>query len=270
MNEPQPTSTKRVTLALLLACALFVSAIVVRGLPSAKSVAPEDVVEEGPRIVEPMQFLGAGAKLRAAELDTWIAPERRARFKALRELLFHLDGCPSLTEWIDSMDGQRLERMIGELRNGRREEAFAALALIYQLARCTEWKPGLMSRTPQAQAERLGSVLQDWLRTWGDKGAKDPLLAEPAVATTLLYGHVMRVAQNAPVIGTLDAPLDRARRFLNELLAAGESRRSALGELVQGRHGNALARFNGRDDPLGGFSADAITLFPGMTGNCSP
>jgi hypothetical protein len=136
------------------------------------------------------------------------------------------------------------------------------------LARATEWKPGLMSRTPQAQAERLGGMLQDWLRVWGERGAKDALLAEPAAATALLYAHVMRTAENAPVIGTLSAPRDRAKAYLSELLGSGQSRRTSLGELVQARHGAALTRFQGSDDPLGGLAGDAKTLFPDMNGTC--
>ncbi|MBL8857554.1 MAG: hypothetical protein JNL28_03485 [Planctomycetes bacterium] len=270
MKDASLTLTIGQRVALVAACVLFVLAIVVRGIPSRAAVAPEDVIEEGPRIVEPMQFLGAGARLRAGELDQWVDPARRTRFKALRELVFHLDGCPDLVKWIDSIDGQRLEQMISELRTGRREEALASLVLIYQLARATEWKPGLMTRTPQAQSERLGGLLQEWLRVRGEKAAKDALLAEPAVATTLLYAHVMRTAENAPVIGTLSATQDRARTFLTDLLGAGQSKRSALGELVQARHGNALAKFLGRSDPLGGFAADARTLFPDMKGTCSP
>lgn len=231
-------------------------------------MAPEDVVEEGPRIVEPMQFLGAGARLRASELDQWIAPERRTRFRALRELLFHLQDCPDLVEWIDSMDGQGLERMMADLRGGKREEAFASLALVYQLARSTDWKPDLMTRTPEAQSERLAGLLQEWLRMWGERGAKDALLAEPAVATTLLYAHAMRTAENSPVIGTRSASRERGKAFLTELLGAGQSRRTALGELVQSRHGAAMGRFLGTEDPLGGLAADARTLFPDMNGTC--
>jgi len=268
--ESEPSTGRGLRIAIAAACALFAVAIGVRGMPPKKSVAPQDVVEEGPRIVEPMQFLGPGAKLRVGELDSWVAPERRARFKALRELLFHLDGCPALLTWTASMDGQRLERMIGELRGGTREEALASLTLLYQLARATEWKPGVMTTTPQASAERLGGLFQDWLRTWGERGASDPLLSEPAVATTLVYGRVMYVAHDAPVIGKLQAPLERARTFLSELLQSGQSRRSALGELVQSRHGSALARFVSKDDPLGGFSSDAMTMFPDLKGNCSP
>jgi hypothetical protein len=264
----EPTSSTGIRLAIALACILFVAAVAVRGIPPAKTIAPQDIVEEGPRIVDPMQFLGKGATLRAGELDTWVAADRRELFKRLRTQIFTLRNCPPLLDWLGTLDGQRLERMIVELRGGKREEALASLTLIYQLARATEWKPALMSSTRQAPAERLGAFLQDWLRTWGDRGAKDPLLSEPTVAATLLYAHVMRIAQLSPIIGQLDEPLQRARTFLNEALAAGQTKRSVLGEIVQSKHSAAMSRFLGTDDPLQGFSADAMTLFPDITGAC--
>jgi hypothetical protein len=264
----EPTSSTGTRVAIALACILFAAAVAVRGIPPAKSVAPQDVVEEGPRIVEPMQFLDKGARLRAGELDTWVAADRRERFKTLRQQIFTLRNCPPLLDWLGTLDGQRLERMIVELRSGKREEALASLTLIYQLARATEWKPAMMSNARQAPAERLGGLLQDWLRTWGEKGASDPLLAEPSVAATLAYAHVMRIAQMSPLIGQLDEPLQRARTFLTEILAAGQSKRSLLGEMVLIRHGAAMSRLLGGDDPLQGFSADAVTMFPDITGAC--
>ncbi len=259
---------KSTPLLIGLASLLFAVAIAVRGIAPAKAVAPQDVHEDVKHIVEPMQFIGRGAKLRAGELDEWIAPARRPRFKALRELLFHIERCPPFLTWIDSNDGQQLERLLGELRSGTREEALAALALTYQLARATEWKPGMMSSNAQAAAERLASLVQDWLRTWGEKGAKDPLLSEPSVATTLLYARILRVAQRSPMIGTLDAPYKRARTFLNELLGTGQVKRTALGELMQARHGSAFECFLGSSDVLRGFDEDALTLFPEMNGEC--
>jgi hypothetical protein len=215
-----------------------------------------------------MQFLAKGAILRAGELDAWVAKDRRQLFKSLRTQAFTLRDCPNLLEWLGKQDGQRHERMITELRGGRREEALASLTLIFQLARATEWKPALMSSTRQAPAVRLAGLLEDWLRTWGEKGARDPLLSEPTVAATLFYAHVMRIAQNSPLLGTLDEPMQRARTFLSEQLAAGQSKRSALGEIVQAGHSAAMSKFLGTDDPLQGFSADALTLFPDITGAC--
>jgi hypothetical protein len=262
------TTPKSTPFLVGVAALLIVIAVAVRGIAPAKAVAPEDVHEDVKHIVEPMQFLGRGAKLRAGELDEWIAPPRRQRFKAIRELLFHVERCPPLLAWIDSIDGQQLERLIGELRGGTREESLAALTLTYQLARATEWKPGIMSSSSQAAAERLAGIVQDWLRTWGERGAKDPLLSEPAVATSLLYARLLRVAQRAPMLGTLDAPYKRARTFLNELLGAGQVKRTALGELMQARHGSAFECFLGSSDVLRGFDEDAQTLFPDIDGEC--
>jgi hypothetical protein len=263
-----PASSTRIRVTIVVASLLFVVAIAVRGIPPAKSIAPQDVKEDGPRILEPMQFLGKGAILRAGELDAWVGKDRRERFKTLRTQIFTLRDCPNLLDWIGKLDGQRLEQMITELRGGRREEALASLTLIFQLARATEWKPALMSSTRQAPAVRLGGLLEDWLRTWGEKGAQDPLLSEPTVAATLFYAHVMRVAQQSPIMGQLDEPLQRARTFLNEQLSAGQSKRSPLGEIVQSSHSAAMSKFLGTDDPLAGFSADAMTLFPEITGAC--
>lgn len=263
----QPGTWSKVAIG--VAIALFVAAVAVRGWAPARPIAPEDVVEDGPRLEEPMQFLGAGASLRVAELDAWVAAERRGRFKAQRELVFHLEGCPPLLEWIASIDGQRLERLMGELRGGTREEALASLTLLYQLARATEWKPAIVTTTPSAPAERLGALFQDWLRAWGERGAGDPVLSEAAVATTLVYARIMHVAENAPVLGTLGAPRERARGFLADALQSDANRRSKLGELVQGRHATAWARFTSGDDPLAAFASDAATLFPDLKGNCT-
>jgi hypothetical protein len=260
--------SKSLNLVLAGACALFAAAIAVRAIPPAQSVAPQDVVEEAPHIAEPMQFLGSGAKLRAAELDAWISADRRSRFKALRELAFHLDGCPDTRAWLDSVEGQRLERMLGELRSGKREEAFAALALTFQLARATEWKPGILTKTSSANVERLASLFQDWLRTWGEKSAKDSLLAEPATAAVLVYGRLMRVAQRAPMLGTSDAPYKRAQTFLGDLLGEGRSRRTALGERMQARSSAAIARLSSADDALRGLDEEALVMFPDLNGAC--
>ena len=256
------------TLALAGACVLFVAAIAVRAIPPAQRVAPQDVVEETPHIVEPMQFLGSGAKLRAAELDAWISADRRGRFKALRELAFHVGGCPGTRAWLDGVEGQRFERLLGELRSGKREEAFAALALTFQLARATEWKPGIVMNTSSANVERLASLFQDWLRTWGEKSANDSLLAEPAAAAVLVYGRLMRVAQRAPVLGTSDAPYKRAQMFLGDLLGEGRSRRTALGECMQAHSSAAISRLSSADDALRGLDEEALVLFPDLTGAC--
>lgn len=259
---------KRTLAGLAAAATLVIAAVGARMLPAPRVIVAEDVVEEGPRIVEPMQFLGKGAALRAPELDGWVAAERRPRFKALRELAFHVADCPETVEWIDSAEGQRLERMLGELRGGTREEAFAALVLVFQLARATEWKPGILTQTPQANAERMASLLADWLRARGESGAKDPLLAEPARAAILVYGRLMRTAQQSPVLGTNSASYERGLKTIEELVGIDSGRRTALGESLQARHPVALRKLVGDSDRLRGFDDEARTLFPDLNGEC--
>ncbi len=253
---------------LAAAAALCVAALAVRTLPAPRAVDPRDAVEEGPRIAEPMQFLGRGAGLRAAELDTWVAVEKRPRFKALREQVFHIEGCPGAVDWLEGVEGQRVARLIGDLRLGTREEALASLMLVYRLCRATEWKPAILTKTPEANAERLAALFADWLRAWGDRGARDPLLVDPARAAALTYGRLMRTAQQAPVIGTNSAAYERGVRFLGELVGLDAGRRTALGEVLQARHPEAMRRLTGADDRLRGFDDEARTLFPELTGDC--
>ena len=245
---------------------LSIGAIVVRGIAPANVASPKDVVDDKPRIAEPMQFLSRGAPLRAAELDNWIANDRRASFKAQRELIFHLEKCPPLMEWIDGVEGLRFERLLSDLRNGSREEALASLALTFELARATKWKPGLLGHSEHA--ERLGGLLQDWLRVWAERSAKDSLLSDPALAAALVYGKVMRSAWRAPVVGYNQAPFDRAQTFLSELLGAASGRRTAFGEALQSQHARATARLLADKDALAGLDADASILFPDLRGEC--
>lgn len=259
---------KRILTGLVVAAVLVVAAIGARTISAPRVIVAEDVVEEGPRIDEPMQFLGKGAGLRAPELDAWMTAERKTRFKALREVVFHLKDCPGTVEWMDGAEGQRLERMLGELRAGQREEAFAALVMVFQVLRATEWKPGILTSTPQANAERAGGLVADWLRTWGDRGARDPLLAEPTRAALLVYARLMRTAQNAPVIGTNAGSYERALKFVNELVGIDAGKRTALGESMQARHPDAMRKFLGDADRLRGLDDESRTLFPDLNGTC--
>jgi hypothetical protein len=260
----------RKTQALLaLGGLLCVAAVAVRAIPAPRVPDPRDVVEAGPRIAEPLQLLGRGAAARAPELDAWVAAERRSRFKAAREVVFRLEGCPDTGAWLDTAEGQRCERLVGELRTGTREEALAALALLFRLARCTDWKPGLLDHAPEADAERLAGLFADWLRAWGERGARDPLLSDPARAAALAYGLLMRTAQEAPVIGTNAAATERGQRVLEELVGLDAGRRTALGEVLQARHPAAVRRLAGDADRLRGFADEARTLFPDLTGDCA-
>ncbi|MCY2959901.1 MAG: hypothetical protein NTY35_07015 [Planctomycetota bacterium] len=259
---------KRILAGLVAAGSLVVGAVGARMLPAPRVRLAEEIVDEGPRIVEPMQFLGKGAGLRAPELDAWVAAERRPRFKALRELAFHVAGCPGTVEWVDSAEGQRLERLLGELRGGTREEAFASLVLVFQIARTTEWKPGILTQTPEANAERMAGLVADWLRAWGVRGSRDPLLAEPARAAILVYGRLMRTAQQSPVIGTNSASYQRGLKTIEELVGIDAGRRTALGEALQARHPEAMRKLVGDMDRLRGLDDEARTMFPDLTGEC--
>lgn len=249
-----------------LAVVMLALAIAVRGIPAQPAHLPEDDPDVRPPIAEPAQFLQRGAALRIAELDAHVREDQRPVFRAARDILFHMEGCPPLLEWVDGAEGQRVVRLLGELRAGSREDALGALALIFRLARATEWKPGLMGKA--SNAERLGALLQDWLRAWAERGARDPLLAEPSVAATALYAHAMRTAWNAPVVGHDDAPYERARAFLLELTGLATKQRTALGEALQAREVRAFDQLSASKDVLGGLASVAQSRFPDIDGEC--
>ncbi len=247
-------------------CALLVAAVVVRGIPGARPAAPEDKPDGPEALGEPMQFLSSGASRRMRELAPRIDPARSADWNATWRLPFELQGCPRLMEWLNGPDGLRMERLIGELRRGSRDESLAALALLVQLARSTDWAPGLMAHTEHA--ERLGGLLQDWLRVWAPKSAEDAQLLEPALAAALLYGRVMRMAYLAPTFGRADAPYDRARLFLDEISGARSGRRTAFGERLAARYPRAWTTLDQKSDFLSGSSEEARLLFPEIDGEC--
>ncbi len=257
------------TLGLVGAAAILIAgAVAVRLLPAPRVVSAEEQQQEGPRIVEPMQLLGRGAALRVAELDEWIAEERRPRFRAARDQVFHIRDCPESVAWLDGAEGQRVERLLGELRHGSREEALAALALVFQLARATEWDPGVLASIPEANAARLAGLAADWLRAWGERGARDPLLAEPTRAAALLYGRLMYMAQHSRVIGTNTSAYERGLKTLSELVGLDSGRRTALGESLQSRHPEAMRKLALESDRLRGFDEEARTAFPDLDGEC--
>jgi hypothetical protein len=252
---------------IVLASLLFAAAIAVRGIAPRKVVLPKDApLAERPKLRDPMQLLGAAAGLRATELDALIAPTHAAAFKELRTKLFALRDCPQFVEWANSADGQRFERLFNDLRAGSKEEAFAALALVFRLARACEWKPGLLAHTEHA--EKLAAYLQDWLRAWGESGATDPLLSDAALSASLVYGRVMQTAWSAPIVGHNAAPYERALAFLNELVGAPPARRTAFGEALQARYPRAMNRLTSGDAALAGFAEECVVLFPDLDGAC--
>lgn len=243
------------------------AALAVRAISPAPATTPKDVVEDVPRLAEPMQLLGNGAYLRVAELERWVSENRRKDFKACLKIVFFLQDCPPFLDWIDGPEGQWTERQLVALRGGTREDALAALVLIFQLARACEWSPGILARTQHA--ERLGGLLQDWLRAWGEDSARDPLLSEPALAAAIVYGRVMRIAWQAPMLSKNTAPYERSTTFLEGLtgISAG-GHRTRFGEALAARYIRAATKLASNNDRLEGFEEEAAVQFPSLVGDC--
>jgi hypothetical protein len=265
------TRTRRPGTALVglwaLALALCAAAVWARGIEAPARAAPLEAGPGRPRIQAPMQFLSAGARERVAELDPFVDEEWGAIWRATREVVFHLEGCPRLLQWMQGTEGLRAERLLLGLRSGSEEDALAALALVFELARGTDWAPGL--RGQAEHAEKLGAMLQAWLEAWGERGVEDALLQEPALAAGLVYGAVMRIAWRAPMVGHNEAPHARALAFLDGLCGLGARARAAYGRALQARYPRAWAVLEGREDRLRGLMEEAALLFPDVQGDCS-
>lgn len=259
--------TGGIELAAIAATAvLLVASVAVRGLKGSPAIAPQDRPSAPTDIAEPMQLLGRGASLRIEELTPRISPELAGVWKSAHRLAFNVQDCPKLLDWIDGPDGQKCERLIGSLRRGSRDEALASLALTLALARTTEWKPGLLARTQHA--EKLGAILQEWLRSWGERGASDRMLAEPTFAALAFYGRVMRTAAEAPPVGRFDAPYERARAFLAGVLLDSQGQPTALGRAMRTRFPAAMKGFDNEHDCLEGFEREGAQLFADVDGEC--
>jgi hypothetical protein len=263
--EAQTTSRPVIAGLAGLTVLLLAASVFVRGIRGAAPERPEDREPEAGAIAEPVQLLGRGARVRLGDLEPHIAASRRGAWITSARATFALQGCPALQEWLTGADGQAAERLANDLRRGSREEALASLALLFQVARATEWAPGVLGSN---NAERLGALFQDWLRRWAEPAADDPLLAEPAIAAALAYARVMRLAYRAPAIGRAEAPYERARSFLFDLTGANEPRLTAFGESLSSRFPGAFDDFRREADLLEGFDREARVLFPGLTGEC--
>ena len=257
MNRSHRIGMVLVTLALI-------GAVWVRTIPPTIIAAPEVEGEELP-ILEPMQLLRIGGEERLVELDNWIDLEQRVAFIDTRLDLLDLDGCPPLSEWIGGSRGLAFEQTVGALSRASRIEALAALALVFQLARTTEWAPGMFGGAQAA--ERLGGLLDHWLDRWGEKSMDDPLLYEPTLAAVLLYGHVMNLAFQAGIFGKSDVSRDRAQANLIRLAGTPGDRRSALGAALNTRYPNALTSAIA-DADLTGFTGEVELAFPELNGEC--
>ena len=264
--EPQHAPRWPLLAVLSLTGLLLASAVYVRGIRGAVPELPEDRVRTADMLAEPLQFLGRGARLRLDELTVRIGPEASAGWGAGHRIGFEIAGCPKLTDWIATGEGQIVEQLVADLRRGSREEALGALAVLFAVARETEWAPGLRG---SKNAERLAALFQDWLRKWAEVAADDELLAEPAQACALVYASIMRKAYEAPPIVRDENIAARARTFLEALTGANQPRLTAFGEALNRRYPTAFDVFRRKADLLEGFADQAFVLVPELNGECA-
>ena len=251
---------------LALTALALAGAVHVRGLRGALPELPEDRARAEGALAEPLQFLGRGAHLRLEELTPRIGPEHAAAWARGYRIPFDVRGCPQLLDWIATAEGQAFEQLVADLRRGTRDEALAALALVFAAARTTEWAPGVRG---SKNAERLAALLQDWLRKWAEPAARDELLAEPALGAALAYARILRAAYEAPAITRDQALAARARTFLEALTGSAEPRLTAFGEALEARYPDAFDTFRRRADLLEGLAREAFVLFPELDGECA-
>jgi hypothetical protein len=255
-----------ITSTALVAVLVFVGALYVRGVDGEAPVAVADRPREPEELAAPMQLLGASAYLRAGELAPRIRESLREEWRDVQRFTSRIADCPPSSDWIASPAGQRFERLVGELRRGSREEALAALHLVFEVARRTEWAPGLRARTQHA--DKLAGLFQEWLRAWGPRAAEDTLLSEPAVAATLAYGGLMRRVSQPLPLGGNDEALERARTFLTSLLQDAHGQSTRLAAAVRARHPLALEAFGGKRNTLEGFARAFEQAYPELKGEC--
>lgn len=249
----------------IAAVVVMLAALGIRGVTGVPKQLPNQ--REVPQVLSsPLQLLSSAAELRLGELAPRLGAQYRSAWIDTCRIPFRIQACPGLIEWIPTADGQKVERLIGDLRHGGPEEAFASLVLVFQVAHGTHWHPGLLGKS--ANAERMGLFLQEWLADWAPEAADDPLLFEPAMAALLLYSRVMRTAYDAPALGFDEAPFERAKQFLEQLTGAREPRRTAFGEALTSYSPTAFKDFLEREDFLRGFEKEALVKFPELDGKC--
>jgi hypothetical protein len=265
--DSRPPSQGALIAVLSLAAVLLAGAVYVRGIRGEVPALPEDRERAPDMIAQPLQFLGRGAHLRLDELGEQLGGlgGTGASWSAVHRIPFDLAGCPKLTDWISTAEGQQVEQLLADLRRGSREEALGALTLLFELSRKTAWAPGVRG---SKNAERLAALYQEWLRRWAEPAADDQLLAEPALACALVYARIMRLAYEAPPLMRDQAIAARARTFLNTLTGASQPRLSSFGEALEARYPNAFETFRRESDLLEGFAHEAFVLFPELDGEC--
>lgn len=256
----------RTTSTAIAAVLVFVGAFYVRGLEGRAPLTAGDRPRAPDEIAAPMQLLGVSGYLRAGELTPRVRDSLREEWIDVQKFTARVASCPKTAEWLATPPGQRFERLIDELRRGSREEALAALHLVFELARRTEWAPGLLGRTQHA--DRIATLLQEWLRAWAERSADDALLGEPATSAVLLYGSLMRKVSQPLVIGGDDGALERAKAFLGGLLVDTRGQPTRFAAAVRAREPRALDVFGGKRDVLGGFADACQRAMPELDGDC--
>jgi len=247
-----------------VAAALFVAAILLRGLEAPVRVAPEQR-EERPTIASPMQLLGVSGSRRSAELAALLPEALRGPWQRVQTGLAAQQACPKTIEWLATPRGQELERTLAELGRGDAPQGLAAAMLLVDLARRTQWEPGMFLGAEHS--ERIGDLMQAWLARFAEKSADDVTLHEPALAVFLLYGRVMREAYDAPTFGRSQAPFERARSFVRGLCGTVAKSQTDFGRALQTRHPRAYLGLL-EDDFLAGCDEEARLLFPDIDGDC--
>ena len=263
--DPRRGGVALVTVLQVATVLVMVAAVMMRGVQGRARKAP-NLREQPPELVAPLQLLSEAADMRLGELAPLLDIKYRDDWIDAYRIPFLVQGCPDLDDWIPTTEGQQVERLIGELRRAGPEEAFASLVLVFQVARATEWEPGLLGRTQNA--ERMGQYVQDWLTAWAERGAEDPLLFEPTIAATLLYARIMRTAYDAPAIGHNAGPYNHAKQFLERLTGARQPLLTAYGEALSTQLPVAFQEFLERDDFLRGFEREAKVRYAKIDGEC--
>lgn len=244
---------------------LFVLAVYVRGL-GHRTGRRSPAEYEAPTIPEPMQLLSRAGRTRIDGRWLWIEPEHRERWERCYQRPFEIVDCPRFTEWSATASGAETVLLIAELTRGRAEEGLTSLALVFELARRTDWKVGVLDAN--ADALELARLLEQWLQTWAPVSANDPLLAEPARAAFALWARVTREVVDGPVFGTDDAAESHARVFADSLTRSRAPAATDFGRALAESAPRAFALLLDESDFLVGLAEESARLFPEIDGAC--
>ena len=104
-------------IAMAVVLLLLSGAVAVRAIEPSAPAAPVEEDDALP-ILQPMQLLRAGGEERMAELDPFVALDRRVAFVDARLDLLEVRECPPLHEWLRSRRGLALvwmERLVARI-----------------------------------------------------------------------------------------------------------------------------------------------------------